>query len=411
MTVHAPRADRLAPFRNIGFRRFWLTGLFGGFSVQIVTVAVGWQVYDLTRDPFMLGLVGLSQFAPALLLVLVTGTVADRYPRRTILALALAVEGCAAAALVGFTLSGSVHPGPVFAAMMMLGLARAFYNPARQAIVPNLVPADQLAPAISISSTTAQVTMIAGPMLGGLLYGFGGVAAYAVALVLLLAGVVSVLRIPLPLQTRSAEPASWATISAGFRFIWSQPIVRGAVTLDLFVVLVGGAVALLPVYARDVLEVGPVGLGLLRAAPGIGAVVVGVLLIARPIRDHAGHVLFLSVAGFGLAATVFAVSQVVWLSFAMLVAMGGLDMVSVYVRQTLVQLWTPDAVRGRVNAVNQVFIGASNEVGAFRAGSMAALVGPVAAVLAGGVGALAITALWARWFPELRRIRHLDRAG
>lgn len=403
--------ERLAPFRNAGFRRYWLTLMFGGFSVQIVTVAVGWQVYDLTRDPFMLGLVGLSQFAPALLLVLVTGTVADRYPRRTILALALAVEACAAAALVVFTLSGSAHPGPIFAAMMALGLARAFYNPARQSIVPNLVPASELARAISITTTTVQVTMIAGPMLGGLLYGLGGAAAYAVAFGLLIAGIASVARIPLPLQTRSAEPATWATISAGFRFIWNERVVRGAITLDLFVVLVGGAVALLPVYARDVLEVGPVGLGLLRAGPGIGAVMVGLFLIARPIRDHAGHVLFLSVTGFGLAVAVFALSRVVWLSFAMLVAMGACDMVSVYVRQTLVQLWTPDAVRGRVNAVNQVFIGASNEVGAFRAGSMAALVGPVAAVLAGGVGAVAITALWARWFPELRRIRHLDRAG
>jgi MFS family permease len=411
MTDPAPGADRMAPFRIAGFRRYWLTLIFGGFSVQIVTVAVGWQIYDLTRDPFMLGLVGLSQFAPALLLVLVTGTVADRYPRRTILALALAVEAGAAAALVAFTLSGSTHPVPIFAAMMALGLARAFYNPARQSIVPNLVPVGQLARAVSITSTTVQVTMIAGPMMGGLLYGFGGAAAYAVAFGLLLAGIVSVLRIPLPLQTRSAEPASWATISAGFRFIWGQPIVRGAITLDLLVVLFGGAVALVPVYARDVLEVGPVGLGLLRAGPGIGAVAVGLFLIAQPIRDHAGHALFLSVAGFGVAVSVFAVSQSVWLSFAMLVAMGGLDMVSVYVRQTLVQLWTPDDVRGRVNAVNQVFIGASNEVGAFRAGTMAALIGPVAAVLAGGAGALAITALWARWFPELRRIRHLDRVG
>lgn len=407
----APVPGRLAAFRSAGFLRYWTALVCGGFAVQIVTVAVGWQVYDLTRDPFMLGLVGLSQFAPALLLVLVTGTVADRFPRRTILATSLVVEAGASAALVVFTLAGATTATPIFAAMIVLGLARAFYNPARQSIVPNLVGPALLPNAISITTTTVQMTMIVGPVLGGLLYGLAPVAPYATSFVLLLAGAAAFVTMPAPLQTQSTEPTSWQTISAGFRFIWTQRIVRGAITLDLLVVLFGGAVALLPVYARDILAVGPLGLGLLRAGPGIGAVTVGLWLIARPIGDHAGRVLFLSVAGFGLAVSVFAVSQVVWLSFAMLLLMGACDMVSVYVRQTLVQLWTPDDVRGRVNAVNQVFIGASNELGAFRAGSMAALIGPVAAVAAGGAGALAITALWARWFPELRGIRRLDRAG
>jgi len=402
---------RLAAFRSRGYLAYWVVLVCGGFAVQIVTVAVGWQVYDLTRDPFILGLVGLTQFAPGLVLVFVTGAAADRLPRRTVLIASLLFETLAAAALVAFTLAGGTRAAPIFAAMLLLGVARAFYNPARQALFPMLVPPERLANAVSINSTTIQVTMIAGPMLGGLLYGAGGAAAYAVALVLLAAGAAAALAIAEPARIRAPESRGWQSLSAGFRFIWAERVVRGALTLDLFVVLFGGAMALLPVYARDILHAGPVALGFLRAGPGIGAVVVGLALVLRPVSDHAGRWMFLSVAGFGLATLVFAVSTSLWLSFAMLVLLGGLDMISVFVRQTLVQLWTPDSLRGRVNAVDGVFIGASNELGAFRAGTMAALIGAVPAVLVGGVGALAITALWAWWFPELRRIRRLDRAG
>lgn len=400
--------DRLAAFRAPGFLRYWLALLCAGFSVQIQVVAIGWQVYGLTRNPLDLGLIGLSQFAPALVLVLVTGAVADRFPRRTILSVCLLLESTCAAGLLLFTLSGSTNVLIVYALVVVLGTARAFYNPARQSLVPNLVPREHLANAVNLATMTAHITVIGGPVAGGLLYGIWPELAYGTAFVLLIIGSILIAAIPKPLQARSAAGTSWAMLSTGFRFIWTEKIVLGAISLDLFVVLLGGAVALLPVYASDILDAGPTGLGLLRAGQGIGAVAVAGCLILWPVRDRAGSALFLAVAGFGVATAVFAVSEIIWVSVVMLIIMGGCDMVSVYVRNTLVQLWTPDELRGRVNAVNQVFIGASNELGAFRAGTMAAVIGPVAAVLAGGVGALAVTGLWARWFPELRQIRRLD---
>jgi hypothetical protein len=243
---------------------------------------------------------------------------------------------------------------------------------------------------------------------GGLLYGISAEAAYGVSLVLLLVATVVILRVPPQPRKFSSQPTSWATIVAGFDYIWRQKIVLGAISLDLFAVLLGGATALLPVYARDILEVGPWGLGLLRAGPAIGAIVVALYLTTHPIRDHAGLLMFLFVGVFGAFTVVFGVSTLVWLSVVALIIMGGADMISVYVRETLIQLWTPDNVRGRVNAVNNVFVGASNELGEFRAGVSAALIGTVPAVVVGGLGTIAVTLLWMRWFPELRRARHLD---
>lgn len=385
----------------------WAALVCAGLAVQVTTVAVGWQVYDLTRDPFDLGLVGLSQFAPALCLVLVTGTVADRFPRRTILLACLAVETVALTGLLALTLAGAGAVGAIFALMALLGTARAFWNPARQAIVPNLVPPADLPAAITLNTVAFHATTVGGPVLGGLAYGLAPWLAYGLAMALLAGAAVALAGLVPPVQARVEAGPRWQVLSAGFRYIVTQKVVLGAVTLDLCAVLLGGAVALLPVYARDILQVGPAGLGLLRAGAGIGAVAMAAVLIVRPIRDHAGAALFVSVALYAAATVVFAVSTVLWLSVAMLILLGAADMVSVFVRSTLVQLWTPDALRGRVNAVNQVFIGASNELGGFRAGSMAALVGPVAAVAAGGIAALAVTAAWARMFPELRRIRRL----
>jgi len=399
---------RWAAFQHAPFMKYWLSRLAAGFAVQIQTVAVGWQVYDITRDPLDLGLVGLSQFMPALLLVLITGAAADRYRRRTIMAVCVAAEAVCAIALLAFTLSGIDVIWPVFVILVGFGIARAFYNPAQQSLLPNLVPIGILGSAIALNTLSWQVASIVGPVAGGLLYGLSAETAYGSAFLLLTISGILILAVPRPAQKIMSEPGSWETLVAGFKYIWHEKIVLGAISLDLFAVLLGGAYALLPVYARDILDVGPWGLGLLRAGPAIGSMAVALYLATNPIRDHAGILMFLFVGVFGVAVVVFGISTLAWLSILTLIVMGGADMISVYVREILIQLWTPDRVRGRVNAVNTVFIGASNELGEFRAGVSAALIGTVPAVVVGGLGTVAVTALWFWWFPELRRARHLD---
>lgn len=398
----------LDAFRSPGFPAYWAVLMSTGFAMQIQTVAVGWQVYDLTRDPLDLGLVGLSQFLPSLLLVVVTGAISDRFSRRGIMGVCMAVMALAAGGLILLTMQDEPHVGFIFAVIALTGSARAFFNPARQSIVANLVPPRRLANAVAMIASTNQIAIICGPVAGGLLYGIHPLAAYGTSLVLYLAGGILVAMIPKPAQRTSRVVASWETLSAGIRYIWGQKVILGAISLDLFAVLLGGAMGLLPVYARDILDVGPTGLGFLRAAPAIGAICMGFFLLARPVSDHAGRTMFFAVAVFGAATMVFAVSEVVWLSVAALAVSGAADMVSINVRSTLIQLRTPDDLRGRVNAVSQVFIGASNELGAFRAGTMAAVIGPVAAVLVGGAGTLAVVGLWVKAFPGLARVRRLD---
>lgn len=395
-------------FQHRGFVYFMLARLMVNFATQIMSVAVGWQVYDLTRDPLDLGLVGLVQFLPSLLLVLVTGAVADRYNRRGITALCFALEAVVCAGLLVFTWSGHGSVLPIFGLLIVLGIARAFMGPATQSLLPNLVPQAELSNAIAWNSSSWQIATITGPVAGGLLYGISSYAAYGTAMVLIVIGTVLTIMIPKPVQRMSDQAKSLATLFAGFRYVWSEKVVLGAISLDLFAVLLGGAMALLPVYARDILQAGPWGLGLLRAGPGIGALLVAAWLTRNTIRDHAGLVMFIFVAGFGIFTTVFGASTLIWLSVLALALAGACDMVSVYVRETLIQLWTPDEVRGRVNAVNMVFVGASNELGEFRAGVSAALFGAVPAVVFGGIGTVAVAVLWAIWFPQLRRIRHLD---
>lgn len=399
---------RFAAFRHSAFARYWTARFLITFATQVVSVAVGWQIYDLTRDPFDLGLVGIIQFAPSLLLVLVTGSVADRFGRRLIMALAAFLEALCALAILLLTVRGLTGVGEVFAILFVFGIARAFFAPASASLVANLVPAEHFANAVAWNSSAWQTATIVGPVAGGLLYGLSAQAAYTVATVFMLAAGGLILSIPKPAQHSETERASLSTIFAGFRYIWSEKIVLGAISLDLFAVLLSGAVALLPVYARDILELGPWGLGLLRAAPGIGAIMVAVWLTSHPIRDHAGLVMLFFVAMFGVFTIVFGVSTIPWLSIAALAMIGATDMISVYVRETLIQLWTPDRVRGRVNAVNMVFVGASNELGEFRAGTMAALIGTVPAVVFGGVGAIGVAGLWAYLFPALRKVRRLD---
>ncbi len=402
------KASRWLAFTHSAYRRYWAARFGATFAVQIISVSVGWQVYDITRDPLDLGFVGLAQFLPAFLLVLMTGTVADRFGRRTVMGVSLVGEGVMAAALLGFTLSGSSVVWPVFALLLGFGTARAFFNPAASALVTNLVPAEHLANAIAWNSSAWQVASIVGPVAGGLLYGVSPLASYIVALAMLAAAAIAAFSIPKPTQHTAVGRVTFTSVIDGFRYIWREKVVLGAISLDLFAVLLGGAVALLPVYARDILELGPWGLGLLRAAPGIGAIMVALWLAAHPLRDHAGLLMFVFVGFFGAFTIVFGVSTMPWLSIAALLLMGGFDMVSVYVRETLIQLWTPDALRGRVNAVNMVFVGASNELGEFRAGVMAAAIGTVSAVVVGGAGTMAVAALWARMFPDLRKARHLD---
>jgi MFS family permease len=400
--------DRFAAFRHVGYRRYFLARFLAYFAIQIVSVSVGWQIYDMTRDPFDLGLIGLFQFLPSLVLILVTGSVADRYNRRVIMGICMAVSTLCAGALLALTLAGAFTLWAVYLILVVFGIERAFLAPASQSLAPNLVPERDLANAIAWNSTSWQTAMIVGPVAGGLLYALGPVVPYSIALLFFAASVVMVFAIPKPAQKSSQSAQSWQTITAGFRYIRREKIVLGAISLDLFAVLLGGAVALMPVFARDVLDLGPWGLGLLRAAPGVGAVGMALWLAAHPIRHRAGVLMFVGVALFGIATVIFGLSAAPWLSIGALVIMGASDMISVYVRETLITLWTPDELRGRVNAVNMVFVGASNELGEFRAGMMASAFGAVPAVVIGGAGTLLVAILWSIGFSQLRRIDTLD---
>lgn len=395
-------------FRHAGFRNYWIARLTATFAVQILSVSVGWQVYTLTREPWDLGLIGLVQFLPSLLLVLVTGAVADKFNRRSILTICLAAEAICATGLILLTLEGLSVVWPVFAVLAGFGIARAFYGPASSAILPALVPTEELAPAIALSTSAWQAATIIGPVAGGFLYDKSVYAAYGSALGLLVIAAGFTLFIPRPQQMAMHQASGLAEILAGFHYVWREKVVLGAISLDLFAVLLGGATALLPVYALDILHAGPEELGILRAAPGVGAIAMAIYLARFPVRDHAGLIMFGFVALFGLFTVVFGLSTMIWLSVIALALMGAADMVSVYVRETLLQLWTPDAVRGRVNAVNNVFVGASNELGEFRAGTVASLIGAKAAVVIGGAGTMAVAAIWAYLFPGLRKARHLS---
>lgn len=410
MSSTEPRVteSRYAAFQHTSFVRFWLARVLAISATQIVSVAVGWQIYDLTRNPLDLGIVGLIQFAPALLLVLVTGAIADHFGRRLIMGLSIGLEAICVAALLIFTLRGLTSPMPIFAVLFVFGIARAFLGPAGASLIANLVPTKDFPNAVAWNATAQQAATICGPVVGGLLYGFAAEAAYTTAVVAFIVSSLLCFSIPKPTQHTSTEPRSIEMLLGGFKYIWREKVVLGAISLDLFAVLLGGAVALLPVFARDILDHGPWALGMLRSAPGIGALAVSVWLAGSPLRNNAGVVMLFCVSLFGVFTILFGASTIAWLSILALVGIGAVDMFSVYVRQTLIQLWTPDHLRGRVSAVSQVFIGASNELGEFRAGTMAAIIGAGPAVIVGGVGAIAIAGLWAWLFPELRRVKHLQ---
>src|SRR5512139_2161494 len=404
--MNTPTDPRRALWGNREFTRFIAARFLATLAVQMQTVAVGWQVYAVTRDPFDLGLVGLSQFLPFVLLILPAGHVADSHDRRRILAVCFALECLCALLLLAFAAQGLESARPVFAVMVLFGIARAFAMPTGQALLPNLVPRAQFGTAVALNSSTWQVATIAGPALGGVVYLLGAPVVYASVAALLAAAVAMVLTLRAGGrdEARSVEPPGWEALLSGLRFVRSRRLVLGAISLDLFAVLFGGATALLPVYAADVLHVGPAGLGWLRTAPGIGAALCGVALGLAPITRHVGRWMFGGVVVYGLATVVFGASGTFWLSLAALLVMGSGDMVSVYVRHLLVQLETPDEIRGRVSAVNAVFIGASNELGEFESGLTAAWFGAIPSVVLGGLATLTVSWLWMRWFPELSKL-------
>ena len=375
----------------------------------MISVAVGWQIYGLTHRPLDLGLVGLAQFAPAVLLFLLAGHTADRYPRQRILRFCYAAFSLCAMALLALTLRGLSSVWPIYAVLLGNGVVRAFNGPTGQAFMPQLVAPEHFPNAVTWSSSFFQVAMIFGPMAGGLIYGFADspipVYACALAAYLVAFALVSMIRLVLPARPR--PPASLRIVLEGLRYIHRNKIILGSISLDLFAVLLGGAVALLPIYASEILKTGAIGLGILRAAPGAGAVLMAISLAHFPIRRRAGLSMLYCVFGFGVFTIVFGLSHNLALSLVALVLTGCLDMVSVVIRSTLVQLATPDDMRGRVSAVSVLFISASNEIGQFESGITAQWFGTVPAVVLGGVGTMAIVLLWAWWFPALRRADQL----
>jgi MFS family permease len=386
-------------------------------ATEMQSVAVGWQVYEITKRPLDLGLVGLAQFLPGIFLFLVSGHVADRYDRRKVMVLCYASYALCSVLLLVVTLRGAHSVYPIYAVLGLLGVARSFNAPVSRAILPQLVAEPHFPNAVAWASSVFQCATILGPSLGGIVYAafHGPGAVYALAAAVGIAATLTTLQIKTQssarARARAREPISMTTVFAGFRYIWREKLILGSISLDLFAVLLGGAVALLPVYAREILMTGPWGLGLLRTAPAVGAGVMAVFIAHRPLQRRVGATMLWCVAAFGVFTILFGISRSLTLSLIALALVGATDMVSVIVRATLIQVATPDQMRGRVNAVDMVFIGASNELGEFESGLTAHLFGTVPAVVLGGIGTLLVTAAWAWLFPELRNAEQLTLAG
>ncbi len=398
-------------FQFPNFRYYMIARFLIISAGEMQAVAVGWQLYAITGRALDLGLIGLAQFLPGIFLFLLTGHTADRMPRQRILQFCFGAFSLCSMALLLLTMRGMVHPWPIYAVMLANGVVRAFNGPAGQAFLPLLVPERHFPNAVAWSSSVFMAATISGPTVGGLVYGFLGspMAVYAFAAVAYLAALVMVSRLQLKAAPRIRKEVTTEVVLGGLRYIWRNKLILGSISLDLFAVLLGGAVALLPVYARDILRVGTVGLGLLRAAPAAGALVMSVVVAHWPLRRHAGTAMLWCVGGFGIFTIVFGLSRNVPLSLAALVMVGACDMVSVIVRHTLVQIATPDEMRGRVSAVNMLFVGASNEVGQFESGVTAYWFGTVPAVVIGGLGTILIVAAWAWLFPALRQVDELQK--
>lgn len=398
----APAAGGLLTHRP--FLLFLASRVFSTMAFQGTGVAIGWLVYDKTRNPLDLGLIGLCQFLPMVVLTFVVGHVADRFDRRRIGLVCQVIEAITLAVIaVGVWQGWLALPG-IFAAMVVLGGTAAFERPTMAALLPGIVPMAQVPKAVANSTSAMQTAFIIGPALAGLLYGLGATVPFIVMMVMFLVASVAVIAIPHLGFTPRREPVTLKSVFAGAAFIGARPVMLGTISLDLFAVLLGGATALLPVFARDILDAGPIGLGLLRTSPAIGAVAMSLVLGRFPLTRSVGKIMLIAVAVFGVATVGFAFSTNVALSVVLLLILGASDTVSVVVRSSLVQLLTPDEMRGRVNAINSLFIGTSNQLGEFESGVVAAVIGPVWAVALGGVGTLAVVLLWTRLFPALARV-------
>ena len=403
-----PIAGASALLNHKSFLLFLLSRSFSRFSSQIAAVAIGWQVYDLTGSAFDLGMVGLVQFLPTLLLVFVAGHAADRYERKRVVQLCQLAEALTALFLAWGAYTGSLTVPQIFIATAVLGTAGAFESPTIAALLPLIAPEGSLQRATAISSGAAQLATITGPALGGLAYAIAPSVPYGLMALFWLLGTVLTGAIRPTKSAAVRDAATPADLFAGVRFVRSNPAILGTISLDLFAVLLGGATALLPIYARDILEAGPLGLGILRAAPAVGALLMTVVLARHTINRRVGLRMFQAVIVFGIATVVFAVSHWMWLSVLALAILGAADTISVVIRFSLVQLSTPDEMRGRVGAVNFLFINASNQLGQFESGVTAALFGAMPAAALGGLGTIAIALLWMKLFPALRDVERLE---
>ena len=392
-----------AAFRYRDFTAFYIARTFNALAVRMVDVAIGWLIYQMTGSAFALGLVGLCIFVPNILLALPAGQIADMYDRKHVLVACNILSASAAIGLFVASVSGHLSVPLLYAVIVIFGIARAFSGASSQAIVPSLVPPQHLGNAIALSSAAYQTATIGGPAIGGLLFAFGGTFVFGATAFCFCTGLVGYLILRRRGVTDRPDKFSLAYMTAGLSFIFSKPILLGAITLDLFAVLLGGATALLPIFAADIFLVDPFGLGLLRSAPAVGALVMSIALAHYPLRRRAGLRLFQTVALFGIATIGFGLSTNFYVALGFLFVLGAADMISVFIRSSLIQIETPDEMRGRVAAVNMVFVGASNELGEFESGAVAALIGPVPAVVAGGLGTILVAVICARRFPQLYR--------
>ncbi len=412
--AESPFTPRLINQRD--FLLAWFARWAASLAVMVESVTLQWQTYDIARSQahmdvrhaaFMVSLLGLFTFLPVVLLTLPAGETADRHERKRIMALCETGEMVTIAVLAAAALFHFASLPLLLGVAAVFGVTRSFFSPASSAMMPMLVPRELLPRAVAWSSLAWQTAAIGGPALGGLLIALSPATAYLTGLGLYAAGVIATLSIRTSTKPTVQPGSRWTLMKEGLVYVWTNKIVFGSISLDLFAVLLGGATALLPVFARDILHVGPQGFGILRAGAAMGAAPVALYLATRPLQRHAGKVMFIAVAVFGAATLAFGLSRYLWLSVAMLALLGAADMLSVYIRQTLVQIVTPDHMRGRVGAVSSLFVGASNELGEFESGLVARLIGPVAAAVSGGVGAVAVTGLWAVLFPPLRKADRL----
>ncbi|MDR3599830.1 MAG: MFS transporter [Desulfosporosinus sp.] len=395
---------------NKSFLLVCFTRVFSTLASQMLAVSVGWQIYALTNSSFYLGLVGLAQFLPMALLTLMVGHVADRYNRRIVLSICQFIEGAGVLTLAAGSYYGWLNKESILLIMVLFGAVHAFEGPTLQALLPNVVSIEHFSTAIAWTTSLTQTAIIVGPALGGFLYVCGPAVVYLVIGPLFLVASLLVFQLQIKATSFKRNEINLQSLLAGITFIRRKPELLGAISLDLFAVLLGGATALLPIYAQDILHIGPSGLGILRAAPAVGALLMSTFLARHPLQQRAGKIMFISVIVFGIATLIFAISTSFILSIAALIILGASDVISVVIRSSLVQLKTPDEMRGRVSAVNMLFIGTSNQLGEFESGLTASLFGTIPAVLIGGVGTIVVAIIWMRVFPELLHVKNLKQA-